>query len=88
MSAEKATGKRGGKYPECEKLAREDKRRTPVLHFLEWCQEQGIELAKMDGRGHLDPVMERDEEIVLRWLEIDPKKLEGERRAMLEALGG
>lgn len=79
--------KRDGKYPECEKLAREDKRRTAVIHFLEWCAEQRIELAKMDERGHLDPVMERDDQIVLRWLEIDPQKLEDERREMLESLG-
>lgn len=76
------------KYPECEKLNRLGDERGHIARFLEWCEEQRIELARMDKRGHLDPINEPGDRIIFKYLGIDPKKLEAERCAILEAAGG
>lgn len=76
------------KYPENEKLAMFDSERRAVAWFLEWLDEQGITLCERRGAtDYLVPSGLQGEAIILKWLEIDPKKLEDERRAMLESLG-
>ena len=76
------------KYPECEKLSRHGDERRQIAQFLEWCQEQRIELGVWtsgESWDSFDPLSGQHDTIIMRWLGIDEKKLETERRAMLDA---
>ena len=80
-------------YPECEKWSALSAERQTITAFLEWLE------SGPDGDGHPDlgggrirlsddwgdPLPWNHNETVMRYLRIDPVKLETERRAMLEA---
>lgn len=68
---------------ECDKLNAVHDRRLALLAFLEWLGAQGIDLHYTETDA---PVMERYDQLVLRFFEIDASKLEEERRKMLEEL--
>lgn len=70
-------------YPEAEKLARVGEQKQAILEFLEWCQSEGLWLARYEGQ-RLTTIMERSEPLVHRFFGLDDKKLEAERRAMLQ----
>ena len=57
-----------------------------IRDFLEWCDEQKIELAVMSGHPvvRLNPIMEARERMIARHVGIDLVALENERRALLE----
>ena len=62
------------KYPECDKWAKVHSDAVAILGFLEWKdarEPKGMHISYQD--------------LVYEYFEIDPKKLEEERRAMLEA---
>lgn len=75
-------------YPESEKLSRLKEERGAVQEFLDWAEGEGMHLMRWGARGgQAYPVFGRDD-IIYRWLEIDPTKLETERRAMLASMRG
>lgn len=75
---------RAEKYPECTKLSAHHDEILELQRFLDWCDE------KVDGRARLVDEMEyviegrRLELLLYQYFEIDPRKLEDERRAILE----
>jgi hypothetical protein len=58
-----------------------------VEEFLDWCDENGLELATRDGY-RLYPHYEDRQKILDRHFGIDAVKLENERRALLDACSG
>jgi hypothetical protein len=72
-------------YPQSEKLRATADERHAVGDFLEFLRQQGIELAPTDERNYPLPT---EDSLVMKWLGVDEKALERERRAMLEALRG
>lgn len=75
------------KYPEAEKLAQASRERIVLDAFLEWCEDQRIELGKWESgtlNDNFEPLVEKPRDIVFRYLGIDPKKLEAERKALLD----
>jgi hypothetical protein len=77
-------------YPQSEKLAAARDARLAIAEFIEWLEhDQGIVLATTPEHGnYYVAVFEPADTIIMRFLDIDEKALEQERRAMLEALGG
>ena len=82
------------RYPECARWALEIQRRTIIQSFLEWLWDGP------DGEGHPDldggarirladvdgyAVPWSHDETIMRYLGIDRRELERERRAMLDA---
>jgi hypothetical protein len=56
-----------------------------IRDFLDWCEKQNVELAEPTPSGNwLQPRIEGREQMLARYFKIDPKKLEQERRALLE----
>lgn len=55
-----------------------------IREFLDWCEEQNIELASPLPNGvHLYPVNEGREQMFARYFKINAAKLEKERCALL-----
>ena len=59
-----------------------------ILDFLEWAQnEQGLFLAEYEGdHPELLPMWRRRQDLIYAYFDIDPKKLEAGRRALIERL--
>jgi len=56
-----------------------------IRDFLDWCEQQNIELAGPAPSGNrLWPMIEGREQMLARYFKINAKKLEQERRALLE----
>lgn len=59
-----------------------------VQDFLEWLGEQGIRLARYDRETYSEAVLfevrERHDDLVYSFFEVDPGKLETDRREMLK----
>lgn len=73
-------------FPEHEKLkAHQDEART-VGDFIDWLNCEGILLCARDDYDELYPIRKRIEDIIGDFLEIDPKKLEQEKRRMLDEI--
>ena len=70
-------------YPECEKLAASQHRH--LADFVNWLADNGYGIGHYDD-GALQHLGCGSYELILQYLEIDPRKLEEERRAMLAAL--
>lgn len=77
-------------YPQSEKLAAAHDERSAIAEFLEWLEsDQGIILAEYEEEsGHYQAVLENFDRIIMRYLDIDERALEQERRAMLDAARG
>lgn len=77
-------------YPECTKLSNNHDEVSAILDFLEWLGGEKIQLGKYGQRGdlmyHMTPIAESAQSLVYRFLDIDPVKLEEERRDMLRRL--
>lgn len=72
------------KYPECEKLAALRNERSTICDFLEWLGERGMFLCRYENDSQLPwPISASADELAMKYLGIDPVKLEQERRAML-----
>lgn len=75
------------KYPEHEKLKKREKDALLVGDFYDFLNEQEWEIAKYDDKSErLFPIRLRPEEIIGLFLGVDPRKLEAEKRAMLEEI--
>lgn len=66
--------------PECDRLAREHTTRLVLESFVRWLAENEMEIAHING----DYLMKRPDQLVMMYLDIDEKKLEAERRALIE----
>lgn len=74
-------------YPLHEKLRRNEGQAITIGSFIDFIGEQGWELCEYDDHvRRYSPVRKRPEEIIGAFLEIDPKKLEQEKQAMLEEI--
>lgn len=77
-------GKEMSKYPEHEKLKTKQHEASTISSFIDFVAEQGWELAEFDDQSErLFSIRLRPDEIIGMFLEIDPKKLEKEKQAML-----
>ena len=76
----------------CEKLSKRSEEWNHIYPFLEWLQEQGIVLAKYEPDEfssiypNLQPISESIQDLLYKYFEIDPIKLEEERRELLKKL--
>lgn len=71
-------------YPEHEKLKARQRDVGLLSEFIDFIAEQGWELARFNDKDErLWPIHKRPDEIIGMFLEIDPKKLEKEKQAML-----
>lgn len=76
--------------PENNRLSKLVHERDLLNSFLKWMESHGIKRARWDadamGNHGLVPDADADDAVVLRFLGIDPAKLDAERRALLESL--
>ncbi len=79
-------------YPECEKLRAARPTSDKLSEFLDWLSEQKIVLCTLNPEhykakgGEYYQITERPEELLARFFNIDLKKVEKERRQMLDEL--
>lgn len=77
-------------YPECDKLARVAGERDTIMEFLDWLGTKGYWIGEYRqeyfGGEMLIPITGTTDALTLEHLEIDPVKLENERRAMLKEI--
>lgn len=71
---------------ELDKWADAQPSMSVILDFLEWCDDQKIELARpTDAGSRLFSLTEGREAMLARFFKINTVKLENERRALLHA---
>lgn len=85
----KTTARDTKKYPMATRLSELDTEHRTLVNFMEWItgEREGkhYELARLEGvNDFLTPCMERIDNMIFEYLGIDPKKLDQERRQMLE----
>lgn len=75
-------------YPEHDKLSRVGDRTQAVGDFLEWvASERGAQLCSfVDGADRFLPLTAGRDQLLGAWVEVDPIKLEDEKRAMLNEI--
>jgi len=71
-----------GVEPMIDRWARNLDERRAIEGFIEWCRDQSVELSEDDYRGWSRAVNVGD--LLDRFHEIDRRRLENERRAMLD----
>jgi len=78
---------------ECKKLSDRTEDWNVIYPFMEWLQEQGIVLSKYytdqegDSYEHLQPISKNIDTLLYEYFNVDPTKLEKERRELLATLG-
>lgn len=74
-------------YPEHDKLTAVKDQTEAIHDFLEWCAMRGaIQLCEFDERSdHFWPI-DSDDNLLAEWAGIDLKKLEAEKRQMLDRI--
>lgn len=77
---------RAEKYPECTKVRATRDEKLTIEEFLDWAAKGGVELctAMPGGGGRFYPMVQTRETLLMKYFEIDPKKLEAERREILD----
>lgn len=80
------------RYPESEKLTAASEEREAIIDFLAWMEAEGLHVCQVGEHGWSQPrwmpAVESFDALALRFLGVDPVRLEAERRAMLAAIGG
>jgi hypothetical protein len=72
---------------ECEKLRAVAPQSQKIGEFLEWLsEEKGISLCTLDRYDRYEPHVQRREELLAEYFDIDLDKVEQERRGILDAL--
>lgn len=73
---------------ECKKLAKRTDEWNAIYKFYEWLQEQRITLARWDDRLSygITPVTKHIQDLLYEYFEVNPIKLEQERREILRKL--
>jgi len=76
---------------ECEKLSNRTSEWNAIYPFMEWLQEQGVILCRYfkdeGGNEYLQPIGESLQDLLYKYFNVDPAKLEMERREILANLG-
>lgn len=73
------------KIPTCEKWAAAGPRWRPVQEFIEFLNAEGVCLTPDIENQYPRILGETDQlNLIYKWLDIDPEKLEKERRALLD----
>jgi hypothetical protein len=80
---EEEHGKRRKKYPECEKLSSSRNEMLTIERFLDWCMGKGVWLAERDKNFENFWIADQAH-LLFEYFEIDSKRLEEERRQMLD----
>lgn len=78
-------------YPEHDRLALISDKSQAIGEFIDWLQSKGIHLAcyyEEDSRDRLFTVETPTNSLLAEFFDIDPIKIEREKRAMLDALRG
>lgn len=73
-------------YPEHDKLSALNGANNIVGDFIEWLSEEGFILAKSEDKYDLFPASETRDQLIAKYFGIDPKRLEAEKVAMLDAI--
>lgn len=73
-----------GEYPEHDKLQLIADKSQAIGEFLEWLQEEKQLVICQSADEHYYPHFVRKEELLADFFEIDLKKLDDEKRAMLK----
>jgi len=77
----------GASYPHCDRYVEREAERDTISEFLDYCRANGFVLCetveKRDWNDYYPLVSSREDDLILRSLDIDPKALEEERRQML-----
>lgn len=68
---------------EMEKARLNAPARVAIMEFLDWLDAKAIRLAKYGDGQHLEMVTKSKVELVDEYFEVDPVKLEAERRLSL-----
>ena len=84
-----ATARDVKKYPMASLLDQQGTEYKAIVNFMEWItgEREGrrYEFARMEGENDFwTPCIERIDDLIFEFLGIDPKKLEQERRQILE----
>lgn len=75
------------KYPEMAKWDKAHNEAQAILSFHEWLSSKRFQLAYYPpDREHLYPINQTWDNLVYEYFEIDPTKLEHERRDLLNSL--
>lgn len=79
------------RYPEHEKLKALDGENQKIGNFIEWLNEQGYSICEWkEGRGYnggeYHPARSNTSDMLAQYFEIDVKRLEDEKQAMLAEL--
>jgi len=87
--AERKEEEHAKKYPMCTKLTTNREEMARIAEFIVWLQDtKGFDLADALASHHMSLVAHDNETLLHEYFEIDPVKLEEERRTMLEELQG
>jgi len=73
------------RYKEHEKLQTVKDSSQTIGEFIEWCNNKGIFLGEYDRFDELVPTRKNTETLLAEFFKIDLKKLEQEKRDMLNA---
>ena len=71
-------------YPECEKMKKVHTESEAIGSFLDWLSEKGVWLACQEDEDIEKPFPYQTEELLAEFFDIDLKKVEREKRHMLE----
>lgn len=74
------------KYPQHEKLKKVQDQSQMVGEFLEWLSSKSWTICELNRTDDYCPIQLRTEELLAEYFGIDLKKLEREKRAMLDEL--
>ena len=74
--------------PECEKMAAVQKESRELSNFVDWLREQGYEICEENESENrpYDRLRKSNEQLFADYFGIDLKKVEEERRALLEEI--
>lgn len=73
-------------YPEHERQSLVAGKSQAIGEFLDWLNEQGYAVAEYDQMGNWHPLHRSIESWLAQYFDIDPVKIDREKRAMLDAM--
>lgn len=73
------------KWPEYEKMLKLEDLVQPLLEFLDWSEEEGMSLCRLE-EGSYKRISENKRSLLVKFFDIDMDKLEKEKQEMLDDL--